>query len=174
MKLNLIYRCIFMSTTQLAMPDVAVTQFSYVYWFRLTFLFRSLLAEREEVELDTLSESVKSIRSLIKSRIGALQGSVGTKARSILNDPEVISDLSHLHNKYVIVPADKASNNIVFICKAYYYDCLINELGINNSQGNSTYKHTTLSKEEILDNHKSVLCSFGITTTDKDLDLSML
>jgi hypothetical protein len=29
------------------------------------------------------------------------------------------------HDKYVIVPADKASNNIVFVCKSYYFECLI-------------------------------------------------
>jgi hypothetical protein len=39
--------------------------------------------------------------------------------------------LSSLHDKYVIVPADKASNNIVFVCKSYYFECLIKELGIN-------------------------------------------
>jgi hypothetical protein len=30
--------------------------------------------------------------------------------------------LSSLHDKYVIVPADKASNNIVFVCKSYYFE----------------------------------------------------
>jgi hypothetical protein len=33
---------------------------------------------------------------------------------------------------------------------------------------------TTLMKEEILDNHRSVLCSFGISTNDEELDLSSL
>jgi hypothetical protein len=44
-----------------------------------------------------------------------------------------------LHDKSVIVPADKASNNIVFVCKSYYYECLIKELGIDNkTSGNTT------------------------------------
>jgi hypothetical protein len=33
---------------------------------------------------------------------------------------------------------------------------------------------TTLTKEEILDNHRSVLCSFGISTSDEELDLPSL
>jgi hypothetical protein len=33
---------------------------------------------------------------------------------------------------------------------------------------------TTLMKEEILDNHTSVLCSFGISTKDEELDLQSL
>jgi N-methylhydantoinase B/oxoprolinase/acetone carboxylase alpha subunit len=40
------------------------------------------------------------------------------------------------------------------------------ELGIDNSRGNPTYTPTTLTKEEILENHRSVLCSFGISTKD--------
>ena len=51
---------------------------------------------------------------------------------------------------------------------------MINELGIDNSLGNPTYTLTTLTKEEILDNHRSVLCSFGILTKDDELDLPSL
>ena len=62
-------------------------------------------------------------------------------------------------------------NNIVFVCKSHYIDCLIKELGIDNSLGNPTYTPTT---EEILDNHRFVLCSFGISTKDEELDLPSL
>jgi hypothetical protein len=57
---------------------------------------------------------------------------------------------------------DKAPNNIVFVCKSHYIDCLITELGIDTSVGNPTYTPTTHTKEDILDNHRSVLYSFGI------------
>jgi hypothetical protein len=40
--------------------------------------------------------------------------------------------------------------------------------GIDNSLGNPTYTLSTLTKEEILDNDRSVLRSFGITTKDLD------
>ena len=66
-----------------------------------------------------------------------------------------------------------APNNIVFVCKSHYIDCLIKELGIDNLLGNPTYTPTTLTKEEILDNHRSVVCSFGISNKD-DLDLPSL
>ena len=55
-----------------------------------------------------------------------------------------------------------------------HIDCWIKELGIDNSTGNPTYTPTTLTNEEILDNHRSVLCSFGISTKDEELDLSSL
>jgi hypothetical protein len=78
------------------------------------------------------------------------------------------------HYKHVIVSADKAPNNIVFVCTSHDVDCLIKELGIENSLGNPTYTLTTLTKEEILDNHRSVLCSFWISTKDEELDLPSL
>ena len=68
----------------------------------------------------------------------------------------------HIYNTLeiiVIVSADKVPYNIVFVCKSHYIDGLIKELGIDNSLGNPTYTPTTLTKEEILDNHRSGLCS---------------
>ena len=75
---------------------------------------------------------------------------------------------------YVIVSADKAPNNIVFVCKSHYIDCFIKELGIDNSLDNPTYTPTTHAKEEILDNHRSVLCSLRNSTKDEELDLLSL
>ena len=60
------------------------------------------------------------------------------------------------------------------MCKSHYIDCLIKELGNDNSLGNPIYTPTNLMKEEILDNHRSVLCSFGISTKDEELDLPSL
>ena len=60
--------------------------------------------------------------------------------------------------------------------KSHYIDCLIKELGIYNSLDNLTYTITpmTLIKMEILDNHRSALCSCGISTEDEELDLPSL
>jgi hypothetical protein len=62
----------------------------------------------------------------------------------------------------------------VFVCKSHHIDCLIKELGIDNSLGNPTYTSTTHTKEKILDHHRSVFCSFGISTKDEELDLPSL
>jgi len=71
-------------------------------------------AKQEEMELDILSDWVTSIRSLIRKRIFKLSRFVSSKITSIFNDKNVVDNISDLHNKYVVVPADKASNNIVF------------------------------------------------------------
>jgi hypothetical protein len=74
----------------------------------------------------------------------------------------VINELERLHGEFVLVPADKACNNIVFVCKANYYNCILNELGINSTFGNPTYTPTALSKDEIHQNHRSVLDTFNM------------
>ena len=103
-----------------------------------------------------------------------LSKSRSRKSHTIFKDPKVAECLSSLHRDFVVVPADKAANNVVFVCKAFYYECLIKELGIGENISNNTYQHTSLSKEEIVRNHKSVLESFNIKIKDEDLDLPSL
>ena len=114
----------------------------------------------QDPELDSLSDWVRTIRSLVQGRIRKLKNCVNSRPNSVFKDQEAVKCLSFLHDKYVIVPADKASNNIVFVCKSYYYECLIKELGIdNNTSGNTTYKPTSFDKDEILANHRSFMTS---------------
>ena len=107
---------------------------------------------------------------VVKRRIRRLKHSVNTRSESIFRDPDV-RELSRLHENFVIVPADKASNNYTFVCKRYYVDILIEELGLHSLSGNPTYNLTEFSASEVLDNHKSVLTSFGIQTNNEELDL---
>ena len=108
----------------------------------------------------------------LQIRIRNLNGSA--RKTSIFKQPNVVKHLSHLHDKYVVVPADKAPNNILFVCKSHYIDRLIKELGIGNLPGNLTYFQTILPKEEVLCNDMSVLCSFGNSTKDEEVDLLSL
>ena len=128
-------------------------------------------AKKEDVEVDTLSEWIKSIADVLKRRIRRLKHSVNTRHESIFSDPDVVRELSRLHENFVIVPADKASNNYTFVCKRHYIRILSEELGLNSLPGNPTYNLTDFSASEVLDNHKSVLTSFGIETSDDELDL---
>jgi hypothetical protein len=96
-------------------------------------------AKCENEELDTLSEWVKSIRGILKSRIRNMGTKVRTTYPSVFSKPEVINELERLHGKFVLVPADKACNIIVFVCKAHYYNCILHELGIDSTFGNLIY-----------------------------------
>jgi hypothetical protein len=117
-------------------------------------------AKSEGEELDTLCEWIKNIRKLLRSRIHHLSGKMRTIYPSVFKNTEVVNELRRLHDNIVLVPADKASNNIVFVCKKYYYECLLNELGFTSTSGNATYTRTNLTKDEILQNHLSFLKYF--------------
>ena len=96
-------------------------------------------AKREEVEAETLSEWVKAIMSLVNRRISILIcKTMSNRCKSVFDISEVPAELFELQEKYVVVPADKASNNIVFVCKTHYINCLVEKLGLNTSTGNPT------------------------------------
>ena len=128
-------------------------------------------AKKEDVEVDTLSEWVKSIADVLKRRIRRLKRSVNTRYESIFRDPEVVRELSRLHENFVIVPADNASNNYIFVCRKYNVSILIEELRLNSLPGKPTYNLTDFSASDVLDNHKSVLTSFGVDQNEDEIDL---
>ena len=74
-------------------------------------------AKSEATDVNTLSEWVKSIRKLLKQRKGRLRNVMCTRSASIFKDPQVNKELSEIQDQFVLVPADKACNNIVFVCK---------------------------------------------------------
>ena len=121
-----------------------------------------------------MPEWIKSIRKLLKSRIHHLSGKMRNTYPSVFKKPEVVNELQRLHDNFVLVPADKASNNIVFVCKNYYYECLLNELGYTSTSGNPTYTRTNLTRDEILQNHLSVLNTFDIPKNQDQFDLPYL
>ena len=58
------------------------------------------------------------------------------------DDPDVAAKLAEIHEKFVVAPADKVSNNIVFVCKTHYINCLMEELGMSTMTGNPTFNLT--------------------------------
>ena len=76
-------------------------------------------------------------------------------ARPTLKDPIAVKELEHLKEKYVIVPVDKANRNISFICKKFYIDTLLKELGIHDTTlMNPTYIDVQDDINKIVENHK--------------------
>ena len=55
----------------------------------------------------------------------------------MLTDPEVFSYLNILQEQYVMCPIDKAANNIAFICKKYFAQVPLKELGLLNTTSNT-------------------------------------
>ena len=61
--------------------------------------------------------------------ISSLKEKIRSPKQKILNDPDVKDTLRRLDDDFVLVPADKAANNVIVVCKKYYIETLIKELG---------------------------------------------
>jgi hypothetical protein len=57
---------------------------------------------------ESLSDWVRTIRSLVQGRVDKLKNCVNSRPKSVFKDQEAVKSLSSLHDKYIIVPADKA------------------------------------------------------------------
>ena len=84
--------------------------------------------------------------------------------------------MTELESKYVLVPADKAGNNIIFVCKYYYVHTLMEELGINSrSNRNSTYVTQDRTVDDIIQTHATTLEDvFDIKLQQKEKSLPQI
>ena len=55
-------------------------------------------------------------------------------SKPVLKDTNALSELNKLKEQFIITPIDKAHQNISFICKKYYYECLKTELSSNTNE----------------------------------------
>ena len=82
--------------------------------------------------------------------------------------------LQSVHDKFVLVPADKAANNVIIICKKFYFEVLAKELGVSSngpSLGNATYETCSDNEMNIVRDHISFLSKYGIVPDDKNHSL---
>ena len=91
----------------------------------------------------------------------------------ILEDPHIKTYLTELQSKYVLVPADKADNNIIFVCKYYYIRTLMEELGIDSGTNlNSAYINQDHTVDEVIQTHATTIAhvfNFNLQQKEKNL-----
>ena len=69
-----------------------------------------------------------------------------------------------------MTPIDKASSNVSVICKRYYVEVILREIGIQGD-GSDTYERTERCKEEIVDDNREYSERLGYSLSEKELDL---
>ena len=69
-----------------------------------------------------------------------------------------------------MTPIDKASSNVSVICKRYYVEVILKEIGILGD-GSETYEKADRSKEEIIDENQVYSEKLGYTLSEKEKDL---
>ena len=112
------------------------------------------------------SEWISTVLTLVDDKITLLKNKIKTKPiKSIFKDYAVKKQLNHLKESFVIVPIDKATNNIAFICKHFYAKVLVKELDFSNPNNcdNSTYHQIhNFDKKQIIKEHKTFLSKLKI------------
>ena len=84
------------------------------------------------MELQYLFEWKDQLKELVADRILNLKGHLKSPKCKVLDQPDVKDTLHKVHANYVLVIADNTANNVIIVCKKYYIDPLVKELGINN------------------------------------------
>src|SRR6185437_7227700 len=82
------------------------------------------------------------------------------KRRSLLERPDIIKYLQYIQRHLVLVPTDKAPNNISFVCKSLYVHTLRNELSDGKHNTPTPYTTITKSKKDIITAHRTHLGKF--------------
>ncbi len=108
----------------------------------------SIFSEWEEKVQEHVSENIKILKKKERGR---------RKCRSILRDPTVKSYLEEMQKDFVFVPTDKACNNISIICKRFYIERTMEELGLfsyANKQKTEAYQLQDVDIDTIVQRHK--------------------
>lgn len=85
-------------------------------------------AKKEEEDLKVWEAWENTVRSRVEKRMEYLQQRQWPVHKSVFDDPGARAELAALHNRFVLVPADKAEGNVIIVCKQFYKYCLIKEL----------------------------------------------
>ena len=84
--------------------------------------------------------------------------------------PKPISTFRHLkqgiqefHRKYVLVPADKAANNVVVVCQLHYIKILKQELN-----GTKAYEEASIEEKSVVYSHSNEIPNkFAVDVTGR-------
>ena len=100
-------------------------------------------------------------RKLVLNKVNLiLEKSPKSLANPILSDPHKIQDLKNIQYRFVIVPVDKASNNVSFICKSFYKHILEEEIMKSGDFAPSNY-----TEKSIICKYTHLLSSYNIKDT---------
>ena len=113
--------------------------------------FGNRWCKRESVECYAMEEWKLSIFNIVDKRIKFYSQNTN------LLPPKPNSSLRHLkqgiqefHRKYVLVPADKAANNVVVVCRLHYINTLKQDLN-----GTKSYEETPIDEKSVVYSHSN-------------------
>lgn len=140
---------------------------------------RKTITETIDKNIETLAEKYNVNKTDFKAWRDKILSKVDTRINQVkrrrypqpckpaLKDEEVLRELQLLHDKFVLVPIDKASNNIAIICKQFYVKKVLSEVG-GSGDPSDTYELIGTENENVIERTLDMCKRFGLDTTEKD------
>ena len=121
------------------------------------------------LHISLFTEWKNKVFEIVDNRIATLRTQVYPKRKNkILCSNDVKHSLRELQDNYVMVPIDKAVNNVAFICKRYYAEVLIKELGLAGGETMTYEQLNTISLDGIINAHtESLHKEFGLSVPEE-------
>ena len=125
----------------------------------------------KEIPVEEMNSWKNEILKKVDEKIRTLKLRVPyKKCKQVLKRPDVVEYLKELHKSYVLVPIDKAGNNIAIICKRYYVEVILKEIG-ETGNGNSTYIKSSKLVEDVVEDNVMYSKRLGLEVEDEEKDL---
>ena len=127
------------------------------------------LAEDKGLNKAYFLEWKNVVMNSVDNKINTLKNKVTPRnTSSVLKDDNVAENLKFLQSKFVIVPIDKAANNIAFICKQLYASVIAKELDLykENINGPTYNLMDSIDINNVISEHKIYLNSLKINLSE--------
>ena len=125
------------------------------------------LAAKYDLPKESFSAWKSKILKCVDDRVEILNTRrVPSVTKPALEDDEVVAALADLHSRFVVVPIDKAANNVALICKRYYIQKLLDEVGVPGN-ASPTYKLSEMDPDEVIHNNALLCEKFGMSLEER-------
>ena len=129
------------------------------------------MTDGKDITTEQMSPWKNEVLKKVDEKIRSFKGRIRPKRnQQVLKDPKVVEYLQKMHEKFVFVPIDKAGNNIAIICKRYYVEVILKEIG-HLGNGNNTYEKTQKNLSEIVEENVMYSKRLGLEVEDREKDL---
>jgi len=133
------------------------------------------LSAKYVIDVNKFDDWVQTILQLVDNKISLLENRIEVvDHHSVFENFSSKRCLEELQHNYIMVPIDKASNNVAFVCKRYYAIIILNELGFYNTPSTTYEPVITPLSDLIAQQIKTLEDNFRITTTDGFKDIPLI
>ena len=125
----------------------------------------------KKVDISFFENWKQTLFKMIDEKIKSLSDRIIIRdIKSVFDDPAAKAELKRLQSHFVIVPIDKASSNVSFICKQHYATVIKNELRFSlpiTPDDKITYKKINKTSSSIIKSHFKDLKKYNLKTDEK-------